>query len=109
LVIGKTLLSIGQSLASDWPAYPPSFTAIYQGKRPWESFIALRRASLVEVARKHGLGDLSDDDLTEINAIWRRIEPWPDTTRTAASEALIHPGHPGQRRHGGYRRDRETR
>jgi 2-haloacid dehalogenase len=66
-------------LASDWPAYPPSFTAIYQGKRPWESFVALRRESLDELARKHGLGDLSDDNLTEINAIWQRLEPWADT------------------------------
>jgi 2-haloacid dehalogenase len=66
-------------LASDWPAYPRSFTAIYNGRRPWEGFVALRRASLDKVVRKDGLRNLSNDDLAEINAIGERLDLWPDT------------------------------
>jgi 2-haloacid dehalogenase len=66
-------------LASDWLAYPPGFTEIYEGKRPWEDFVSLRREALSEALRKQALDNLSNNDRTEIEAIWRRLQPWPDT------------------------------
>lgn len=29
--------------------------------------------------RQRGIRDFSDDELAEINAVWQRVEPWPDT------------------------------
>ena len=68
-----------QMVTREWAAYPPSFTAILQGKRAWESFAALRRASLEEILRRHGISGLGVDDIDEIDAIWLRLQPWADT------------------------------
>jgi len=68
------------ALATDWRGlFPPGFAAVRDGQRPWQSFASLRREALDNIARQHGLGSFSGDELAAVNAVWQRVEPWPDT------------------------------
>jgi 2-haloacid dehalogenase len=67
-------------VATDWHGlYPPGFAAVRDGQRPWQSFASLRREALDDVVRQRGIQGFSDAELAEINAVWQRVEPWPDT------------------------------
>jgi 2-haloacid dehalogenase len=67
-------------LATDWRGlFPPGFAAVRDGQRPWQSFASLRREALDDVVRQRGIQGFSDAELAEINAVWQRVEPWPDT------------------------------
>jgi 2-haloacid dehalogenase len=74
-------LSIDWSeIATDWHGlFPPSFEAVLKGQRPWQSFASLRLEALRNVLHERGISGFSEDELGDINAVWQRAEPWPDS------------------------------
>ena len=66
-------------LADAWRGeYAPSMDAVRRGERPWTVLDELHRASLLRLAPRFGLDGLAEADLDHINAVWRRLDPWPD-------------------------------
>jgi 2-haloacid dehalogenase len=74
-------LNLGwDKFVEDWRGlYMPTFEAIIDGKRPWQSVASIHEAALRDLVRKQGIDHLSDSDLTEINDVWEHLDPWPDT------------------------------
>ena len=59
-------------------AYAPSMDRVRRGEQPWAVLDDLQRATLVELASRHGIVGLDDAALDHINDGWRRLRPWPD-------------------------------
>jgi 2-haloacid dehalogenase len=67
------------AIADDWHGlFPPSFQAVLNGQRPWQSFASLRLEALENALQKEGISEFSRDELIDINSVWQRLEPWPD-------------------------------
>jgi 2-haloacid dehalogenase len=68
------------AFADDWRRlYQPAMEEVRAGRRPWTILDVLHRESLDKLAPKYGLAGLSEPDMCRINAMWHRLEPWPDT------------------------------
>ncbi len=71
----------------DWAAfadawrerYQPSMSEVRDGRRPWTVLDQLHRESLTKIAPHFGLDGLSDVELDDLNLIWHRLKPWPDS------------------------------
>jgi 2-haloacid dehalogenase len=71
----------------NWPAFADAWRAQYQpqmesvrsGRRPWTKLDILHREALDRVLADFGLERLSESDRTDINRVWHRLVPWPDT------------------------------
>ena len=64
----------------DWRGlYVPMFTAIIDSKRTWQSVTSIHGDALRALVRNRAIDHFSDADLTEINGIWERLDPWPDS------------------------------
>jgi 2-haloacid dehalogenase len=59
--------------------YQPSMEDVRAGKRPFAVLDALHRETLDRLAPRFGLSGASEGDLAEINLMWHRLDPWPDT------------------------------
>lgn len=74
-------------LAVDWEAFatewkgiaPASFTAIYKGERPWESFAKLRRDAFDSTIDSLGIKGVTTDAREALNSSWQRLDLWSDT------------------------------
>ncbi len=74
-------------LAEDWPTfadawragYPAAMDRVRSGEFPWLKIDALHRIILDELLDRHGIGDVPDSDVTELNLAWHRLDPWPDS------------------------------
>jgi 2-haloacid dehalogenase len=67
-------------LADAWRArYRPSMDRVMRGELPWTTLDALHRASLDEVLAELGVTGLTDAQKDEINHVWHRLRPWPDS------------------------------
>ena len=60
-------------------AYAPSMDRVRRGELPWAVLDDLQRATLVELAPRHGITGLNDAALDHVNEGWRRLRPWPDS------------------------------
>ena len=59
--------------------YQPSLAPIIAGEAPFRPLDEIHRASLIEtILPRFGLGGLSEEEVTELSYIWRRLYPWPD-------------------------------
>lgn len=68
------------ALADAWRGnYQPSMEKVRSGERPYANLDKLHRETLDTLARKHGLDHLPDAEIADINRMWHRLEPWPDT------------------------------
>jgi 2-haloacid dehalogenase len=66
--------------ADDWRSlYLPDFAAIIKGERLWQSVASIRGNALYKLVHERGITSFDDADLADINHIWERLEPWPDT------------------------------
>jgi 2-haloacid dehalogenase len=73
--------------AVDWPAfadawrgqYQPQMETVRSGRRPWTNLDVLHREALDGLLPRFGLDDLPEADRAELNLVWHRLEPWPDT------------------------------
>lgn len=59
--------------------YHPSMERVMRGELPWTNLDALHRASLDEVLREFGVSSLTGEQKDDLNRVWHRLRPWPDS------------------------------
>lgn len=70
-----------EAFADEWRGrYQPSMERVRSAERPWTRLDVLHRESLDELIDGHGLADRLDEAArSDLNLIWHRLQPWPDT------------------------------
>jgi 2-haloacid dehalogenase len=71
----------------DWAVFADAWRAIYRpymdkvqnGELPWTKLDDLHRLMLAETLKKFGIQNLSDDERENLNRVWHRLSPWPDS------------------------------
>jgi len=59
--------------------YKPAMARVRSGKLPWTKIDDLHRMILVDILRDFKITSLSETDVHELNLVWHRLNPWPDT------------------------------
>jgi len=59
--------------------YLPAVDRVRRGERDWAIIDTLHREILDEILPGFGLGDLSGPEREELNRVWHRLDPWPDS------------------------------
>ena len=80
--LGKT-----KGLQVDWAAFADAWRSIYRpymdrvgnGQLPWTKLDDLHRQMLDETLAKFGIDALTNDDKENLNRVWHRLNPWPDS------------------------------
>lgn len=68
------------ALADDWRGrYQPSLERIRRGERPFTPLDQLHRESLDALLPDHGLAAMGEAERAELNLVWHRLRPWPDS------------------------------
>src|SRR5919106_5094723 len=68
------------AFADTWRgAYRPSMDRVRRGELPWTNLDALHRMVLDELLVKFGIGGLSEAEIDDLNRVWHRLDPWPDS------------------------------
>ena len=76
---GLTTVDWG-AFADAWRGlYHPQMEKVRSGQRPWTKLDNLHRESLETVAGQFGLSGVPKETLDELNRVWHRLDPWPDT------------------------------
>ena len=78
-----------EGVAGDWGAfalawragYKPAMDRVRNGSSPWLPIDALHRQILDDILPRFGLAHLDDARRAELNRVWHRLRPWPDTVR----------------------------
>lgn len=71
--------------AEDWRAgYPRAMDRVRKGELPWTRIDALHRMILDDIAPRHGLADLPEAELAQLNLAWHRLPAWPDAVEGLA-------------------------
>lgn len=83
------LESFGEShgLQQDWAAfadnwrkgYLPAMDRVRRGELPWTRIDDLHRMILDDLLREAGIASISDADVDDLNRVWHRLRPWPDS------------------------------
>ena len=76
-----------RNLAVDWARladawrgqYRPSMARVARGEVPWANLDALHRRSLDELRPAFGLAGLDEAATDDLNRVWHRLRPWPDS------------------------------
>ncbi len=77
-----------KGLAVDWDAFSTAWRGLYRegmdavidGRRGWLRVDAIYREALDRLLAEQGLADrFPEAERAEINAVWTRLEPWPDS------------------------------
>jgi 2-haloacid dehalogenase len=75
-----------RGVSLDWPAFADAWRARYQpameevraGRRGFVKLDVLHRENLEAVLAEHGITDLPEATVAELNLAWHRLDPWPD-------------------------------
>jgi len=81
------LLSHERGIDTDWVAfadawrsgYGPAMNRVRTGELPWMNIDELHRRVLDELVPRFGLTALTVAELDDLNRVWHRLMPWPDT------------------------------
>jgi 2-haloacid dehalogenase len=66
--------------ADDWRGlYRPGLDSALSGQRPWQSVDSIYREALDRLLRERGITSFSEAELVNLNHVWQRLQPWPDT------------------------------
>ena len=66
--------------ALDWRAgYRPAMDQVLSGQQPWTSIDDIHHLILDELLVKYQISTLSEAQKNDLNFIWHRLNPWPDT------------------------------
>ena len=66
--------------ADDWRGgYRPAMERVNSGERPWTTLDVLNREILDEVAGEFYGPGLSNAEKDDLNGVWHRLDPWPDS------------------------------
>lgn len=79
-------LNRSKGLTLDWTEVSTAWRGLYRqtlddviaGKRPWMRVDAIYREALDTLVKARGL-DLTQAERDDLNAIWSRLDPWPDS------------------------------
>ena len=71
----------------DWAAFADAWRAIYRphmdkvqsGELAWTKLDDLHRMMLAATLKKFAIQSLSDDEKENLNRVWHRLKPWPDS------------------------------
>ncbi len=69
-----------EAFARAWRAgYRPGMAPVISGERPWTPIDVIHRERLEEILVTFGIFIyFSDDEKSDINLMWHRLDPWPD-------------------------------
>jgi 2-haloacid dehalogenase len=68
------------ALADAWRAgYQPAMARVARGELPWTRIDQLHRMILDELIPRFGLQSLDEAARHELNQVWHRLRPWPDS------------------------------
>ena len=81
------LLSQAKGLEVDWErfadrwraGYGPAMNQVRTGELPWMKIDQLHRRILDDLVIEFKLSDLSEGEIDDLNRVWHRLIPWPDT------------------------------
>ena len=59
--------------------YQPAMEAVRSGGRGWVKLDTLHREILDGILPRFGLDHLSEAERAELNRVWHRLDPWPDS------------------------------
>ena len=59
--------------------YHPTMKKVTDQVLPWTKLDDLHRLILNEIAPQFGLGHLSEEEKKDLNLVWHRLKPWPDS------------------------------
>ncbi len=76
-----------KGITADWEAFADAWRGKYQpfmakvrsGELPWTKLDELHRMALEEVLAEFGITNLTEDDKSDFNRAWHRLNPWPDS------------------------------
>lgn len=67
-------------LADAWRAgYAPAMNRVRRGELPWQTIDQLHRHILDTLIEPFGLHGWSEGQLDQLNRVWHRLRPWPDS------------------------------
>lgn len=70
----------GDALAIAWRSgYQPAMARVMAGEIGWMLLDDLHRMILDDILPRFGLGDLGETERADLNRIWHRLDPWPDS------------------------------
>ncbi|CAM3742571.1 haloacid dehalogenase type II [Polynucleobacter arcticus] len=66
--------------ASAWRSgYKPAMAKVRSGKLGWTKIDDLHRSILDDLLKSFDINSLSESQIHDLNQIWHRLNPWPDT------------------------------
>src|ERR1044071_6335348 len=76
-----------RGLGVDWEAFLVDWKACYRagmdkvdgGEWPWTTIDAIYARRLAELVEAYGIRGVGAEELAELNRVWWRLSPWPDT------------------------------
>ncbi len=72
----------GDAFARAWRAgYKPAMARVMNGELGWTLIDDLHRMILDQILPGFGLGHLGDEERRELNRVWHRLDPWPDSVQ----------------------------
>jgi 2-haloacid dehalogenase len=80
-------LGKAKGLTVDWAkfadawrgGYAPAMDRVRKGEIPWTKLDALHRMMLDKVLADFGVKGLSEAETDQLNRVWHRLKPWPDS------------------------------
>ena len=61
--------------------YQPAMHRVRTGELPWLTIDVLHRMILDDLLKKFRITKLKEADLADLNRVWHRLKPWPDSVR----------------------------
>jgi 2-haloacid dehalogenase len=78
----KKLRVNATKFADAWRSgYRPAMNRVANGELPWTKIDDLHRLILDEVLAKFRVSALDDAEKAQLNRVWHRLKPWPDSVR----------------------------
>ena len=82
LAKAKGLRLNGARFAKAWRAgYRPAMDRVRSGEAPFRKIDDIHRTILDEVLAKSKVTALAEEEKTDLNLVWHRLRPWPDSVR----------------------------
>ena len=61
--------------------YQPAMHRVRTGELPWLTIDVLHRMILDDLLKKFHIKGLKETEIAELNRVWHRLKPWPDSVR----------------------------
>ena len=84
-----TLLGESKGISLDWAlfadawraGYAPAMDKVRNGESPWMNIDGIHRMILDQLLMDFNIKGLSEGEKDELNRVWHRLKPWPDSIR----------------------------